>query len=308
MWENRTIYNGLTVLPYDGGSYIQAPFEDCSKETYEAMLQTLKNIDLTMSPQFQKGFADVTAARDQLKLFKSKEAQNARNLLARIGCPGKGSGGRVGFFEGQNAQACADRGLIKLKTTDPKNLSPGDRRNFQSLTKTLQAGRFIKNFLIMSKIKLDDIDHQILDMLIENTRTPFTDIAKKLLISAGTVHVRVKKMEEYGLIKGSSLILDYDKLGYTFIAYVGLYIKDTSKIKFIIQRINEIPNVTVAHITTGKFNVFCKIRAKGTTNAKNIIFKLDEIEGVYRTESMISLEESINDKKRLMHSIFKDLD
>ena len=72
----------------------------------------------------------------------------------------------------------------------------------------------------MSKMKLDEIDHQILDMLIENTRTPFTDIAKKLLISAGTVHVRVKKMEDYGLIKGSSLILDYDKLGYTFIAYV----------------------------------------------------------------------------------------
>ena len=79
----------------------------------------------------------------------------------------------------------------------------------------------------MSKIKLDDIDHQILDMLIENTRTPFTDIAKKLLISAGTVHVRVKKMEDYGLIKGSSLILDYDTLGYTFIAYVGLYINFT---------------------------------------------------------------------------------
>ena len=159
----------------------------------------------------------------------------------------------------------------------------------------------------MSKIKLDDIDHQILDMLIENTRTPFTDIAKKLLISAGTVHVRVKKMEDYGLIKGSSLILDYDKLGYTFIAYVGLYIKDTSKIKFIIQRINEIPNVTVAHITTGKFNVFCKIRAKGTTGAKNIIFRLDEIEALYTTAAMSSPEESKNDKQRLMHSIFKDM-
>ena len=159
----------------------------------------------------------------------------------------------------------------------------------------------------MSKFKLDEIDHQILEMLIENTRVPFTDIAKKLLISAGTVHVRVKKMEDHGLIKGSSLILDYDKLGYTFIAYVGLYVRDTSNIKFIIERIKQIPNVTVAHITTGKFNVFCKIRAKGTTNAKNIIFKLDEIEGVYRTESMISLEESINDKKRLMHSIFRDI-
>ena len=86
----------------------------------------------------------------------------------------------------------------------------------------------------MSKFKLDEIDHQILEMLIENTRVPFTDIAKKLLISAGTVHVRVKKMEDYGLIKGSSLILDYDKLGYTFIAYVGLYVRDTSNIKFIV--------------------------------------------------------------------------
>ena len=45
----------------------------------------------------------------------------------------------------------------------------------------------------MAKFKLDEIDHQILDMLIQNTRVPFTDIAKKLLISAGTVHVRVKK-------------------------------------------------------------------------------------------------------------------
>ena len=156
-------------------------------------------------------------------------------------------------------------------------------------------------------LKLDEIDHKILEILIVNTRTPFTDIAKKLHVSAGTVHVRAKKMAQIGLIKGSSLILDYNKLGYTFIAYVGLYVNNSSQIKFIIERIKQIPNVTVAHITTGKFNVFCKIRAKSTTHAKNIIFKLDEIEGVYRSESMISLEESINDKKRLMHSIFQDI-
>ena len=76
----------------------------------------------------------------------------------------------------------------------------------------------------MAKIKLDDTDHFILDMLIENTRTPFTDIAKKLDISAGTVHVRVKKMEESGIITGSSLTLDYKKLGYSFIAYVGVFV------------------------------------------------------------------------------------
>ncbi|GAL67034.1 Lrp/AsnC family transcriptional regulator [Jejuia pallidilutea] len=159
----------------------------------------------------------------------------------------------------------------------------------------------------MGKIKLDEIDHQILDMLIDNTRIPFTDIAKKLLISAGTVHVRVKKMEESGIIRGSSLTLDYKKLGYSFIAYVGVYLNNTSQTQFVLERINEIPFVTVAHITTGKFNIFCKIRARNTEHAKEVIFKLDEIDGVYRTETMISLEESINDKKRLMHSIFNEM-
>lgn len=159
----------------------------------------------------------------------------------------------------------------------------------------------------MSKFKLDDIDHQILDMLIDNTRVPFTDIAKKLFISAGTVHVRVKKMEEAGIIRGSSLTLDYKKLGYSFIAYVGVFLQKTSQTKFVLERINEIPFVTVAHITTGKFNVFCKIRARNTEHAKEVIFMIDDIEGVYRTETMISLEESINDKKRLMHSIFNNM-
>ena len=159
----------------------------------------------------------------------------------------------------------------------------------------------------MAKFKLDEIDHQILDMLIDNTRVPFTDIAKKLLISAGTVHVRVKKMEDAGIIKGSSLTLDYKKLGYSFIAYVGVFLQNTSQTTFVLERINEIPFVTVAHITTGKFNVFCKIRAKNTEHAKDVIFMLDDIEGVYRTETMISMEESINDKNRLMHSIFNEL-
>ena len=134
--------------------------------------------------------------------------------------------------------------------------------------------------------KLDDVDRKILDILIDNTRTPFTDIAKRLLISPGTVHVRVKKMEDLGIIKGSSLTLDYKMLGYNFIAYVG---------------------ILIAHITTGKYNIFCKIRAKGTEHAREIIFSIDDVEGVLRTETMISLEESINDKKRLMKNIFQEL-
>lgn len=157
----------------------------------------------------------------------------------------------------------------------------------------------------MPKFKLDNVDHQILDMLIDNSRVPFTDIAKKHNVSAGTIHVRVKKMEDAGIITGSSLTVDYKKLGYSFIAYVGIYLNKTSQTKFVLERLKTIPNVTVAHITTGKFNIFCKIRAKNTTHAKDVIYQIDDIEGVLRTETMISLEESINDKKRLMHAIFE---
>ncbi len=158
----------------------------------------------------------------------------------------------------------------------------------------------------MAKIKLDKIDQRILDMLIENARTPFTEIAKKLRISAGTVHVRVRKMEKSGIIKGASLTVDYDKLGYSFIAYIGIFLDKTSKTRFVLERLKKIPYVTVAHITTGKYNIFCKIRAQNTEHAKDIIFNIDDIDGIVRTETMISLEESINDKKRLMHHIFQD--
>ena len=160
----------------------------------------------------------------------------------------------------------------------------------------------------MSKFKLDEVDHQILAMLIDNTRIPYTDIAKNLLISAGTVHVRVKKMEDHGIIIGYSLSLDYEKLGYSFIAYIGVFLNNTSQTKFVLERINDIPYVTVASVTTGKFNIFCKIRARDTKHAKEVIYMIDDIEGVYRTETMISLEESINDKKRLMHTIFQEID
>ena len=155
--------------------------------------------------------------------------------------------------------------------------------------------------------KIDDIDKKILDILIDNTRTPFTEIAKRLLVSAGTVHVRIKKLEDSGIIKGSSLNLDYNLLGYSFVAYIGILADRSGQTYEILDSLKKIPNVTVAHLMTGKFNIICKIRAKSTLHAKDIIMKMERIDGIFRLESMISLEESINDKKRLMKSIFSEL-
>jgi hypothetical protein len=73
--------------------------------------------------------------------------KNNLQKLAAIGCPGKAMGGRIGFFEGQNLNACAARGLDKLQTTDIKKLTPGDKANFKAITKTVQGGRILKNVL-----------------------------------------------------------------------------------------------------------------------------------------------------------------
>ena len=152
--------------------------------------------------------------------------------------------------------------------------------------------------------QLDEIDKKILDFLVENTRMPFTEIAKQMDVSAGTIHVRVKKMEDAGIILGSSLNIDYAKLNYHFTAFIGILLTKSNRIQGVLDSLKRIPNVTVASVVSGKYNIFCKIRAKDTRDAKNVIYKIDEIEDVLRTESMISLDEEINDKTRLLNSIF----
>ena len=151
---------------------------------------------------------------------------------------------------------------------------------------------------------IDEVDKQILKYLIENTRMPFTEIAKKMKVSAGTIHVRVKKLEDSGIIRGTSLHIDYSRMGYNFIAYIGVILNKSKQIRTVLKQLEEIPNVTVVHIISGKYNLFCKVRARDTEEAKEVIYQIDEIEDVMRTETMISLEEAINDKNRLMKSIF----
>lgn len=152
--------------------------------------------------------------------------------------------------------------------------------------------------------KLDKLDREILAYLIEDARMPFTEIAKKLIVSPGTVHVRVKKMEQHNIIKGASLKVDYEAVGYNFTAYIGLHISETRMAPSIIEALYQIPEITVAHIATGQFSIFCKIRCRDAAHAKDVIFRINEIDGVQRSETMISLEESINDKERLFKSIF----
>ena len=122
-------------------------------------------------------------------------------------------------------------------------------------------------------------------------------------ISAGTVHVRVKKMEDAGIILGSSLVINYKKLNYNFTTYVGILLSKSNKTQEVLKILEGIPNVTELSVTSGKYNIFCKIRAKDTDDAKRIIYQINDIEEVMRTESMISIEEYFSDKNRLINAV-----
>ena len=143
--------------------------------------------------------------------------------------------------------------------------------------------------------QIDNIDRGILSELMINAKVPYTEIAKKLIVSAGTIHVRMKKMEEAGIVKNSRLHINYELLGFDLTAFLGIYLEKGSTYTDVIQQLNLIPEIVEAHYTTGVYSIFAKIRCKNTKHMRQILNEeIQSIKGIQRTETIISLEQSID--------------
>jgi Lrp/AsnC family transcriptional regulator, regulator for asnA, asnC and gidA len=148
----------------------------------------------------------------------------------------------------------------------------------------------------MSKIlELDAVDKQILAILMKNAKTPYTDIAKVIHVSGGTVHVRMNKLEQMGIVTGATLAIDYAKLGYDISAFLGIYLDKSSLYDEVSDQLARIPEIVAAHYTTGIYSIFAKIICRDTAHLKEVLHdKIQKISGIQRTETFISLQESIN--------------
>lgn len=143
--------------------------------------------------------------------------------------------------------------------------------------------------------RLDQLDLQILTKLVEDGKMPYTDVAKQLFVSSGTIHVRMKKMEDLGIVRGSSLTLDYHKLGYDVTAFLGIYLDKSSLYEEVTEQLRNIPEVVTAHFTTGPYAILCKMVCKDTNHLRLVLQdKIQKIAGIQRTETFISLEERIH--------------
>ena len=143
--------------------------------------------------------------------------------------------------------------------------------------------------------EIDELDKSILSILMKDAKMPYTDIAKKLFVSGGTIHVRMKKLEQLGIVKGSSLTLDHTKMGYDVTAFLGIYLEKSSLFDEVAEKLEQINEIVDAHYTTGVYSIFAKIICKDTNHLRQILHdKIQPIEGIQRTETFISLLESIN--------------
>ncbi len=141
---------------------------------------------------------------------------------------------------------------------------------------------------------IDKLDKQILSILMRNAKKAYTDIAKQLFVSGGTIHVRMKKLEDAGIVKGYNLIVDHSKLGYDISAFLGIYLDKSSLYEDVSKELEAISEIVNAHYTTGLYNIFAKVVCRDTNHLRSILHRIQEVPGIQRTETFISLEESIN--------------
>lgn len=143
--------------------------------------------------------------------------------------------------------------------------------------------------------EIDNIDIQILNILMDNAFTPYTEIGKKLFISAGTVHVRMNKLEKLGIVKPPQLQLDLTKLGMDVTAFIGIYLVRSDMYDKVVNQLRKIDEVLSCNYTTGNYSLFLKIVCKDTQHLRVVLHdKIQKIDGISRTETLISLEESFS--------------
>ncbi|MFD1256813.1 Lrp/AsnC ligand binding domain-containing protein [Mucilaginibacter terrae] len=143
-------------------------------------------------------------------------------------------------------------------------------------------------------LEIDNLDIQILSILMKNATTPYTEIAKDLIVSGGTIHVRMKKLEEMGVIKGASLEVNPQKLGFDVTAFLGIYLEKGSQYHEAVKKLKEINEIVELHYTTGEWSIFAKIVCHDTNHLREVLNEnIQGVPGIQRTETFISLEESI---------------
>ena len=149
--------------------------------------------------------------------------------------------------------------------------------------------------VINQNLFIDGIDKKILRALMEDARTPILQIARQVGISGAAIHQRLRKLESSNLISGSKFIINPKVLGYTTMAFIGIFLDKAVSNPQAVKQLKKIPEVLECHYTTGNWSVLIKVLCKDNEHLMHVLNKeIQSIKGVSRTETFISLEQQID--------------
>lgn len=145
------------------------------------------------------------------------------------------------------------------------------------------------------KLNIDQLDFQIIQEITSNSELTYQELGKKLSASPGTIHLRVKKLTDLGVIRGKKYEIGIRELGYDIVAFVGIYLEKSSQYDEVAASLQKIPQVVRANYTTGAYSMFIEIVCKNIEELRTVLHDgLQKIQGIQRTETLISLQESFN--------------
>lgn len=144
-------------------------------------------------------------------------------------------------------------------------------------------------------IQIDNLDRKILDIITKNARIPYLEVARECNVSGAAIHQRVQRLIRIGVIKGSEFIVDPFLVGFKTCAYIGIFLDQPGHYREVAKSFRDIPEIIECHYTTGNYSLFIKVYTRDNEHLRNILTeKIQSIPGVGRTETLVSLEESIN--------------
>lgn len=159
----------------------------------------------------------------------------------------------------------------------------------------------------MSEPIIDELDRKIIQMIAQDARIPFLEVARACNVSGAAIHQRIQRMQKLGVIRGTQFIFDPRALGYQACAFVGLTLTDPTRYAKAEEILRNIPEVVECHYTTGQFDMLVKIYATNNQELLSIIRdKLQPI-GVSKTDTVISFA-SVIDRPLSLNDMEEDVD
>ena len=148
---------------------------------------------------------------------------------------------------------------------------------------------------------VDTLDRKILEIISQNARTPFKDVAEFCGVSRAAIHQRVQKMIESQIIVGSGYHINPKVLGYNTCTYIGVKLERGSMYKDVVPELEKIPEVVECHFTTGPYTLLIKLYARDNEHFMALLNGcIQEIKGVASTETLISLRQSFKREVPMM--------